>query len=87
MIFSTFTFSEIEKRMRSIRLVPLNLQKISTCKYTEITWEYGTAHLKLDTRFGLLACVHWFYSSHSSSSKLACYLRVALVVSLVSDRG
>ena len=73
--------------MRSMRLVPLNLQKISTYKYTEVTWEYGTAHLKLDTRFGLLACVHRFYSSHSSSSKLACYLRVALVVSLVSDRN
>ena len=69
-----------------MRLVPLDLQKISTCKCTEITWEYGTAHLKFDTRFGLLTCVHRFYSSHSSSSKLACYLRVALVVSIVSDR-
>ena len=70
-----------------MRLVPLNLQKISTYKYTEVTWEYGTAHLKLDTHFGLSSCVHRFYSSHSSSSKLACYLRVVLVVSLVSDRN
>ena len=73
--------------MRSMLLVPLNLQKISTSKYTEITWEYVTAHFKFDTHLGLLTCVHRFYSSHSSSSKLACYLHVALVVSLISDRS
>ena len=56
--------------MKSMRLVLLNLQKISTCKYTEIAREYDTAHLKLDTHFGLFACVQGFIPvtrAHQSS--------------------
>ena len=57
----------------------LRKMKRSKTSYLFSVSLYGTAQLKLDTCFRLLAIVHRFYSSHSS--KFACYLCVALVVS------
>ena len=42
---------------------------------------YGTAQLKLDTRFWSLACVYQFYSS--PWPMIACHLRVTHVVSQI----
>ena len=38
-VFRLLKFSEIEKRTRSMKLVHLSVQKISTCKYIESAWK------------------------------------------------